>query len=235
MHLPVRPETGSAPEPVTLDAGPQLRTPAPGMSLLERFPWLASEADGWDASRVRPGSRAALPWRCATCAHTWSAEVRLRVRGQRGCPSCRAATRITLADRYPELASELLVPFDGRALTPASHAEVWWRGPLGHIWKASVANRVKGSGCPQCARERRRRACQRPQPGASLAESHPALSVEADGWDPREFRSGSNSRAAWRCATCGHHWHATIFHRARRGQGCPSCAAARRRSGVGRC
>lgn len=218
--------------PVPPEDVPRLRAPAPGMSLRDRYPWLADEANGWDPSRVRPGSRVPLPWRCSHCSQVWTAEVRLRVRGQRGCPACRASTRTTLADRYPDLANELLVPFDARALAPGSHVVVWWRGPLGHVWKAAVANRVKGSGCPQCARQRRAQARQRPRPGASLADTHPDLSIEADGWDPREYRSGSSARKPWQCATCGHHWHATIFRRARRGQGCPRCAAKRHGSDV---
>lgn len=227
------PDPRSASGSVSLESGFRLRPPAPGKSLLDRYPWLAAQAEGWDPSRVRPGSRVALPWRCMNCSHIWSAEVRLRVRGQRGCPACRAKSGTTLADSHPALANELLVPFDARALAPATHAVVWWRGPLGHVWKATVANRVKGSGCPHCASQRRAQARQQPQPGSSMADTNPELSGEADGWDPREYRSGSNARMPWHCATCGHHWHATIFNRARRGQGCPSCAVQRRRSSFG--
>lgn len=33
--------------------------------------------------------------------------------------------------------------------------KVWWKCDNGHEWKAIISNRVKGRGCPECAKERR--------------------------------------------------------------------------------
>ena len=55
-----------------------------------------------------------------------------------------------------------------------------------------------------------------------LSETHPELSAEADGWDPRQFTSGSNKVLGWKC-TKTHKWEAPIYSRVQ-GNGCPVCA-----------
>ena len=39
----------------------------------------------------------------------------------------------------------------------SSNKKVWWRCNQGHEWQAVIANRTKGSGCPECAREKRKK------------------------------------------------------------------------------
>ena len=53
----------------------------------------------------------------------------------------------------------------------------------------------------------------------SLAETHPHLALEADGWDPRLFSVGM---ASWKCPV-GHTWDTQISSR-KKGEGCPYCA-----------
>ena len=52
-----------------------------------------------------------------------------------------------------------------------------------------------------------------------LAETHPHLALEANGWDPWLFSSGL---ASWKCSV-GHFWNSQISSR-KRGEGCPYCA-----------
>lgn len=197
-------------------------------SLAATHPELAVEAAGWDPATVTAGSRAMRGWRCAECGTGWHAEVRARARGHRGCPECLRVLHPPLTVTHPELAAQVLPPFDPAALTHGSKVRVRWRGPQGHEWEAPVANRAKGSGCPVCAHGAGGRARQRPDPGASLCETHPDLAAEASGWDPCGYRSGSSTRQQWQCAECGHEWATTIFRRARQGHGCPACARRRR-------
>jgi DNA-directed RNA polymerase subunit RPC12/RpoP len=56
----------------------------------------------------------------------------------------------------------------------------------------------------------------------SLAETHPVLAAQADGWDPVEVTHGSNRVVSWRC-TKGHTFRSAIGNRVR-GQGCGVCA-----------
>ena len=39
-------------------------------------------------------------------------------------------------------------------LSRGSEKKVWWVCERNHAWQASIANRVKGSGCPYCANRR---------------------------------------------------------------------------------
>ncbi|WP_442929099.1 zinc-ribbon domain-containing protein [Mycobacterium sp. MS1601] len=145
-------------------------TPKPGRSLADLFPDVAVE---WHPTRngpltagdVNPGSRPNRWWKCKTCAHEWSTSAAKRTTRSQGCPMCSYA-RISrtkskpkpgesLAERMPELASEWhptlnlpLTPFDIR---PRGNASVWWQCQFGHQWKAKVAPRAVGVGCPHCS------------------------------------------------------------------------------------
>jgi len=55
-----------------------------------------------------------------------------------------------------------------------------------------------------------------------LNQTHPALSLEADGWNPSLVSAGSNRKAKWKCSN-GHQFESSISVRANRGTGCPSC------------
>ena len=62
----------------------------------------------------------------------------------------------------PEIAKEWnyeknngLTPVD---VMPNSRKKVWWKCSNGHEWQATIDHRNKGTGCPQCAREKRKSA-----------------------------------------------------------------------------
>ena len=59
----------------------------------------------------------------------------------------------------------------------------------------------------------------------SLAETHPELAAQADGWDPTTLTAGSNKKRTWKCKEV-HFWDAPPAARVR-GQGCPFCAGKR--------
>ncbi len=206
----------------------RLQTPAAGRSLAETNPHVGLQAHGWDPRLVSGGSRVEMPWLCLECGATWTAEVRARANGHRGCPRCGQSDRLPLTVTHPDLAAEMIAPFDPADYTHGSKARVRWRGPVGHEWEATVGNRVKGSGCPVCAHGSGARARRTPEPGATLADLYPDVAAEADGWDPSAYRAKSSARLPWRCSVCGHEWSTTIYQRTQR-SGCPACAAARRR------
>ena len=61
----------------------------------------------------------------------------------------------------------------------------------------------------------------------SLAETHPELAAQADGWDPAEISAGSNKRRQW-CCTNGHKWEVSPNNRTMKGTtGCPFCKGKR--------
>ena len=57
-----------------------------------------------------------------------------------------------------------------------------------------------------------------------LATLYPDIAAEADGWDPTEFKKGSNKRLPWKCKTCGYEWKVSPNNRTGNGTGCPKCA-----------
>ena len=64
----------------------------------------------------------------------------------------------------------------------------------------------------------------------SLAETHPELATQADGWDPTTISAGSHAKVRWRCQH-GHTWEAVIKNRTS-GNGCPICSGRNAWTGV---
>lgn len=122
----------------------------------------------WDFNKneIRPenitkGSHINIWWKCKS-GHSWPAPVGNRIKGH-GCPYCSGRLPIKgvndLLTKDPKLAKEW--NYDkNKNLTPdmvtySSNKEVWWKCKYGHEWLASIANRHKKRGCPECSKYRR--------------------------------------------------------------------------------
>jgi hypothetical protein len=105
------------------------------------------------ASELVAGSNKKVEW-CCKAGHQWNATVASRVSGNL-CPYCSGyrawAGETDLATTHPQLAAELVEPELGATLRAGSDKKVLWRCEAGHEWTASVTNRSKGKGCPDCA------------------------------------------------------------------------------------
>ena len=127
----------------------------------------------------------------------------------------RATPGSSIADTNSKLAKEA-DGWDPKKYTVFSNKKVGWKCKKGHKWVAAVANRSRGSGCPTCAGRI-------VEVGVSdLKTTHPVLSSQSDGWNPKSFSRGSNKKVRWKCKK-GHKWVARISDRVR-GNGCPICA-----------
>ena len=121
----------------------------------------------WDTEQNLPltpdavsrGSNKKVAWKCAN-GHTWMSAVKVRAAGA-NCPFCCGKRVIaggnSLWALYPELAAQWH-PTLNENLTPemvtyGSNQQVWWLGPCGHTWKASIKHRTSkdATGCPVCA------------------------------------------------------------------------------------
>lgn len=122
--------------------------------------WNYDKNDGLTPTDVMPNSVKKVWWRCSN-GHEWQATIDSRNRGN-GCPYCSGRYVIKgkndLQTVNPALAKEWdydkndgLTPMD---VTPNSNKEEWWKCSKGHEWKAIIANRNKGVGCPICNSER---------------------------------------------------------------------------------
>ena len=108
-------------------------------------------------------------------------------------------------------------------VTSWSSIKVWWKCPKGHIWKAMIANRSKGVGCPYCA-------------GKKVGKDNCLLTVNPElskAWHPvkngtltpNDVTRGSDKKIWWICKK-GHEWQAAICRRVI-GKGCPFCCGQR--------
>ena len=130
------------------------------------FPGLTEE---WDESNkpllpdmVSRKANREVTWKCLRCGQTWRSRIADRTDGH-GCPVCSGEKLVTgindFATEHPDLAAEWSGRNEG---SPAkvwskSRKNVWWRcKKCGYEWRAVINSRVKGSGCPECARRDRR-------------------------------------------------------------------------------
>ena len=109
---------------------------------------------------VVEGSNKKVWWKCPIGEdHEWKTAISHRING-RNCPIC-SGRKVVLSNSLsilnPELAKEWHtiknkdLKIEKTALN--SHKKVWWKCTKkpDHIWKASVASRAFGRGCPFCA------------------------------------------------------------------------------------
>ena len=180
-------------------------------------PKISSEADGWDPTTVTSKSGRKLKWKC-DLGHSWEASVSSRANGN-GCPTCSNRKVLIgfndLATTNPELASQA----DGwkpTTTTTGSEEKKNWRCSMGHVWKATPANRHKGAGCLVCCN-------QQVLVGFNdLSTLFPNIAKSAYNWDPRTATPKSGKKAQWKCEL-GHIWTAVIASRTN-GHGCPLCS-----------
>lgn len=194
----------------------------------------------WDYGRneISPSSLSAgsgrMAWWLCEKGHSWQATVNHRHHGT-GCPVC--ANRIVvkgvndLKTVNPVLAAQWNYEKNG-TLTPedvpvGNHRKVWWRCPKGHEWKAVIASRNQGYGCPCCA------GIAVVTGVTDLTTVRPDLAAQFDaeknnGILPSEICRASNKKYWWICER-GHSWQATASTRQK--SGCPVCAGKAALSG----
>ncbi len=209
--------------------------------LSSTHPELVSEWDQVKNSPLTPqdvtaGSGLKVWWICNECGHKWSAVIQTRTAGG-GCPECRRKKMAVfikkrslkqgvndLASVAPELLGEWDFErnqsMDPTTVTAGSASKAWWIcKTCGYKWKAIIANRVRGVGCPVCANKT-------VWAGHNdLATTNPDLLEE---WDyernspllPQEFTVGSGKRVWWKCKECGYEWQTSVSHK----RGCPACS-----------
>ena len=118
----------------------------------------------------------------------------------------------------------------------SGYRALWKCAACGHEWRTTVNHRTKSdkpTGCPEC----------RP-PGGGPVTATPTNNflvwceengergkkllkeyVDRDR-KPTEVMRGSNYKALWKCAACGHEWRTMMSNRTRRNRlgGCPACS-----------
>ena len=105
-----------------------------------------------------------------------------------------------------------------------SNQQVWWLCKKNHEWKASVADRQRGRGCPFCSGKRLLKGYN------DLETVNPVLASEWNYEKNGDMKpcdiSSRNGQKVWWLGKCGHEWQATVYNRSQ-GRGCPYCAGKR--------
>lgn len=204
-------------------------------SLSKQFPhiakqWHRHKNGSLNPTSVAPFSHKKVWWICGK-GHEWKAQIANRSHGK-GCPYCagkKVGSDNNLLVINPELAHQWHPKKNGD-LTPAqvmpgTHKSVWWVCGKGHEWKARIADRSHGRGCPYCA-------------GQKVGSDNNLLAVNpelAQQWHPikngnlrpSDVTPGSRRKVWWQCKR-GHEWETQIALRSR-GSGCPYCAGRKLR------
>ena len=199
------------------------------------------------------GSKVRVWWLCpAPCslcgrAHEWEARINNRTKEGRptGCPVCSgrsvcecsslAALRLDLMTQWDYAGNEALDP---EQISLQSNKSVSWVCSLHGSWRAAVSDRVRGTGCPQCALQIRfenqsKRGPLKDEHPELVAQMHPTKNAHID---LERVTSGSDIKAVWVChdrqnapAGCNHahEWTTRIFQRTgiarHKRSGCPYC------------
>lgn len=198
-------------------------------ALIVKYPELADEwsdkNDSISPADVSYGSNRVVWWK-GKCGHEWKTSVKARTKGE-GCPYCTGKRVLVgfndLATICPDLIAEWSdknVEADISSYTAGSQKKVWWNGNCGHEWKASIKNRVKGSGCPYCTSHKIKKG------ENDLESTRPDIAKE---WSERNYpikasdvMANTNKKFWWKCDK-GHEWKAPVSSR-NKGSKCPYCS-----------
>ena len=155
------------------------------------------------------GSNKKVWWKGA-CGHEWETSIKARSNGEK-CPICSGARVIAgindLNTLKPKLASEWSEKNEIKPteVSIGSHKKVIWKCKLGHEWIATVKSRtINRTGCPYCSHNKVLAGFN------DLATLFPEV---ADEWSdknekkPTEVMAFANSKAWWKCKTCGYEWN----------------------------
>ena len=233
-------------------------------NLEERCPEIAAEWNYQRNGSLLPSSFAwasnqSVWWKCSN-GHEYQAIIANRTVLARNCPVCaikrraesKHITNVTKRNFYVycrENGKDYLLnewDFDANdGKTPEDYSTgngnpVWWIcKTCSYKWQASIPNRIKGTGCPQCYILRRKK-----QKNSTPVNSENALTTwchknnrasilaewnhQKNKYPPENYSYGSHAIVWWKCCTCNHEWEAEIKSRAL-GRGCPECAKQKRK------
>ena len=199
-------------------------------SLAEEYPELVPQwgtINDLSPDKVSSGSHKKVWWVCKE-GHTWEATIKNRTLSGSGCPYCEHRAVLKgyndLQTVFPEVAKTWSPKNEScpSEVSPSSNKAVLWVCENGHEWKARVADRTEGHGCPYCAGQRVWKGFN------DLATTHPQLATE---WSDRNKSLSPNtityknrSNVWWHCNKCSNDYQAVVYARAN-GRVCPFCIA----------
>lgn len=178
-------------------------------------------------------SKKTAKWKCKDCKHIWWAIISNRSNGQ-NCPNCRPAkisigVRKNSSERSP-ISDELLEKEWNESkcklsdFSRGSNFLAWWKcSTCNHQWQAIIQDRIKSSGCPECAKAKRVISNQKRSGENNPITNQVLIDEWADERPIKDFSIFSVYRGKWKCSGCSTIWIAPIARRSA-GHGCPECS-----------
>ena len=123
--------------------------------------WDYEKNNGLTPMEIMPYSNKKVWWKCAK-GHEWQAPIYNRSNG-RNCPYCANQKILQgyndlntvnpiLSKEWDYTLNKNLKPTE---VSANSKRKVWWACKKGHKWHARIDHRNNGSGCPECAKQKR--------------------------------------------------------------------------------
>ncbi len=214
-----------------------LKTTDPDLAL----EWDQEKNIGLSPKDVTRKSGKKVFWKCPN-GHSYEMKIYHRTNGH-ACPYCAGRKAISkkndLATLFPELLEEwdytLNQDISPQIFLPGSEKKVWWKcKKCGNVWKTMIANRVRGTGCPECGKKLANSKAleSRIRTKGSLIEwcnAHPEKLILLDEWNPsnqiktNEVLPNSHQKIMWKCRVCGYQWETEVYKRTSYGKNCPAC------------
>lgn len=117
-----------------------------------------AEANGIGPFEVKASTSLYAYWKCRK-EHSWKANIGNRIKGK-GCPYCAGKYPVKgendLATLFPWLVKEWNYDMNRKGpeeYLPKSNSKVWWKCEKGHLWKALISERTRGTSCPECRKK----------------------------------------------------------------------------------
>lgn len=206
--------------------------------LIQEWDYPSNEKVGIISEKTSNGSQKKAYWICRVHQVSFQQIIRARLRGEDGCPLCKASkSREKGRERYlkgkdvlsvtnPELVNEWISAEDARitpdTCTAGSNAYVCWEcNKCKGRYRETVSNRaLKHTGCPYCSG-------QKVLIGYNdLQFVNPYLAAEwgeKNKFGPETITNKSNRSVYWKCIV-GHDEYISSPKKRNNGQGCPECA-----------
>lgn len=163
-------------------------------------------------------------WKCKK-GHEWQAIIAARTSGNK-CPFCngrKLCEDSSLEKANAKLSAEWHPTKNGKLspadVLPSSPKKVWWQCKKGHEWKAGIAYRGRGRGCPYCdGKKVSKDNCLATLHPEAAKEWHPSKNGDLS---PKKVTPHSQKKVWWQCKN-GHEWQSSVGYRTM-GYGCPYC------------
>lgn len=177
-------------------------------------------------STVAPASNKKVWWQCSD-GHEWETSITNRTMRGSNCPVCAKkkpkVSLITVADSSFGHEWSDQNEKTAKQMTLGSNKIGIWVCAINaqHVWKATISNRARGSGCRICSNQEIMAGINDLASSLNhqylVQEWHPNNQLK-----PTEVGIGTDITVKWKCVF-GHEWNANIYSRSTLNHGCPEC------------